>query len=251
MRALWQSLHTNLMQSSETLSLQDRYRSVRQSSGVLRPFPDPQTLLDHLHGDGGNPDQKNRVLATLVTVAQGSGPSHDCATVLLWLALWPGLDALYRRLLRHFSSNPEDLFSEITDRLTTGIDRLDLHRVRRIAATLIRNVERDIRRALRARWTEAALRDEMPADEVLAGDQQAHVSSSGFLPFVDVDAEAAFIGALLEKWIGNDAQLVVAVAITGETQNEAALRLGISHDAARKRYQRAIRRLRLRIEEIR
>ena len=36
---------------------------------------------------------------------------------------------MYRRLLRHFSSSPEDLVSEITARLTIGIQRLDLSRV--------------------------------------------------------------------------------------------------------------------------
>lgn len=49
--------------------------------------------------------------------------------------------------------------------------------------------------------------------------------------------------------IGDDADLVVAVVIVGESQREAAGRLGISHDAARKRYQRSMVRLCLIMEE--
>lgn len=243
MRALWQSLHTSLMRSTETLSFQKQYEAIRRSDGVVRPFSDPCTLLGHLHADGGDPDGKNKLLAVLVVAAQGAGPVHDAAAILLWLALWPGLDALYRRLLRHFVTSPEELVSEISDRLTTSVHRLDLHRVNRIAATLLRNIERDIRHVLRARWSEAASRDETPEDgEGLH--RIGHSESMFGLPSsIDADVAGSMIATLLENWIGDDAGLVLAVVIHGETQREAARRFGISHDAARKRFQRAMCRL--------
>jgi len=49
---------------------------------------------------------------------------------------------------------------------------------------------------------------------------------------------------VLASLIGADAELVIAVAVLGELQNEAAARLAVSADAARKRYQRAVARLR-------
>ncbi len=251
MRALWQSLHTSLMRSTETLSFQKQYEVIRQSEDVVRPFSDPCALLGYLHADGGDPGGKNKLLAVLVVAAQGAGPVRDAAATLLWLALWPGLDALYRRLLRHFAAYPEELVSEISDRLTTGIHRLDLHRVNRIAATLLRNIERDIRHVLRARWSESASRDETPED----GEGLHRIGHSesvlGLPPSIDADVAGSMIATLLENWIGEDAGLVLAVVIHGETQREAARRFDIGHDAARKRYQRAIRRLRLRMEEIR
>lgn len=242
MRALWPSLHGDLMQSIDSLSFQQRFRAFHSGSEALRPFPDPHAVLSHLHADLGDPDRKNQILADLVVVAQGGAPYRDCGTVLLWLALWPGLDALYRRLLRHFPSAPEDLVSEISYRMTTGIHRLDLDRVHRIAATLLRNIERDIRKMLRIRRDEAASRVDMPEEDALPDPTPGPVDRS----FDD-----ARLAGLLDKWIGTDAALVLAVAVNGETQVEAGLRLGIGHEAARKRYQRAIRRLRLHIEEIR
>jgi len=251
MRALWQSLNTSLMRSTETLSFQIQYEAVRRSEDVIQPFSDPCALLGHLHADGGDPDEKNKILAVLVVAAQGAGPVRDAAATLLWLALWPGLDALYRRLLRHFAASPEELVSEISDRLTTGIHRLDLHRVNRIAATLLRNIERDIRHVLRARWSEAASRNETPEDGE-APHRVGHPESMLGLPScINADVAGSMIAALLEDWIGEDAGLVLSVVIHGETQREAARRFDIGHDAARKRYQRAIRRLRLRMEEIR
>ena len=56
----------------------------------------------------------------------------------------PGLDAVHRRLLRHYRDDPDILASEIAGRVVAGIHGLDLARVSRIAATLIRNCERDI-----------------------------------------------------------------------------------------------------------
>lgn len=79
----------------------------------------------------------------------------------------PGLDALYRRLLRHFRAEPEELVAEIAARLTRGVDRLDLSRVSRVAATLLRNIERDIRRDLAARRYEASLQADMPNEEAI------------------------------------------------------------------------------------
>ena len=249
MRALWQSLHTNLMQSTETLSFQNHFESVRQSDDALRSFPDPCALLGCLHADGGDLDEKNRILAALVVAAQKTGSVRNAATTLLWLALWPGLDALYRRLLRHFLSSPEDLVSEISDRLTTGIHHLDLDRVHRIAATLIRNVERDIRRSLKAAWAEGAQRGDMPEDD-FASSETHRTCILGLPDGIDTDAATALLKRQLQAWIGDDAALVVAVAVHGDRQHEAAAELGIAAATARKRYQRATRRLRIKIEEI-
>ncbi len=45
---------------------------------------------------------------------------------------------------------------------------------------------------------------------------------------------------MLAGAIGKDADLVVAVAIEGATQREAADLFGLTYEAARKRYQRAM-----------
>ena len=63
------------------------------------------------------------------------------------------------------------------------------------------------------------------------------------------DDEAGLIRNYLARLVGVDADLVVAVVILGEGQREAANRIEISHDAARKRYQRAIQRIHIEIEK--
>lgn len=257
MRALWPSLHANFVRSLEPLTVKMQFDALRLARPELRGFVDPSALLDHLHDLSGDLDQKDRILAGLVTASQGAGPGREVAVILLWLALWPGLDALYRRLWRHFAAAPDDLVSEISDRFTAGIHRLDCGRVRRIAATLLMNTERDIRADLRKRWAEAARRDELPDEGARINRAARAIPPTGWrdsafgLPLgADTDASALTIRIALAAMIGNDADLVVAVVILGEGQREAASRLGISHDAARKRYQRSIDRLRRIMEQI-
>lgn len=70
--------------------------------------------------------------------------------LVLVLVLWPGLEAVRYRLRRYVSFDIPRLDAELTGRLTLGIRTLRLSRVSRIAATLLRNVERDLRRGLQA-----------------------------------------------------------------------------------------------------
>ncbi len=256
MRALWRSVHANLVQSLEPLTVKMQFDALRHARPELRRFPDHYALLDYLHTRSGDPDEKDRILGVLVGLSQDAGPGCEVAVILLWLALWPGLDALYRRLWRHFAAAPDDLVSGMSERFTAGVHRLDLGRVRRIAATLLMNMERDIREDLRKRWAEAARRDEMPDDGAKIDSAAGPMpptdrpdSVFGLPPGVDADTAAAMIRKTLAAMIGDDADLVVAVVIVGEGQREAAGRLGISYDAARKRYQRSMDRLRLIMEE--
>ena len=60
---------------------------------------------------------------------------------------------------------------------------------------------------------------------------------------------AARLVDLIEPIVGADAQLVVAIAVAGERQHAAAEALGLKPEAGRKRYQRALRRLRVSFED--
>lgn len=224
------------------------FEALRQAQPDLRPFRDPGAVLDRLHRRDDDAAAKNRILVTLVQAAQGGTGARDVAVTLVWLALWPGLDALYRRLWRHFAATPEDLVSEIAGRFTTTLHRLDATRVRRIAATLLLNVERDIRTHLRAQWAEAARRVAPPETGTVSS-IDVWESVLGLPAGIDANAAAVRIRALLMAVVGEDADLVVAVTILGAGQREIADRLGIGHDAARKRCQRALRRLRRALEK--
>lgn len=253
MCALWHSLHDDLMRSIDTISFKKKFDAARQSSPPLQRFLDHYALLDHLHTPVGDLDAKDRLIASMVMEAQCSGPSTDAATVLLWLALWPGLDAVYRRLLRHFAKAPDELVSEISDRFMVVLHRFDGSRVRRVAATILRNTERLIRQELWSEWQRAG-RTDPASDEDLArhafGRQHGRPETKfGFPPGTDSENAPAVLCTVLAPIIGaEDAELVIAVAVLGELQNEAAARLAIKPCAARKRYQRAVARLRTCLE---
>ena len=230
MRASWHTLHKDLFRMTTTLDFHTRFRCIPG----LEHFHEPAQLFELLHGTTAAPEARNAALADLVRSAQREDATSQAAVTLLLLALWPGLDAVHWRLARHFRGRPEDLVSEIAARTTFGIKRLDLVKVGRIAATLVRNTERDIRRALTKERAETACLVPVTDDLPVAW------SSTGS----DMHAETARITLWLQDWIGDDAPLIGAVSIVGLSQREAAEALGIGYDAARKRYQRGLGRLR-------
>lgn len=244
MRSSWPALHAQLLRSSTTLAFQRQFQAMCGDECTLAAFADPPMLFDALHGPDGDPVARNAILAALVRQAQAG--AKPAVTVLL-LALWPGLDAVHRRLARHFGNDPDVLASEISARVVTGIHALDLTRVNRIAATLIRNCERDIVRSLRQQSAEAGRNAPLPEENPPA---RPAISVLGLPDGLGPDEVMARLVDLLEPAIGADARLVVTITVPGERQRPAAEALGLGADAGRKRYQRALKRLRLRFEEI-
>lgn len=66
---------------------------------------------------------------------------------MLLLALWPGLDAIRRRSIWRRIGTADEVASDVLARATEAIRSLDLGRVNRIAAMVLRNTERDMIRA--------------------------------------------------------------------------------------------------------
>lgn len=211
---------------------------------ALGTFADPAALFDALHGPGGDPAVRNAILAALVRRAQAG---VEAAGTVLLLVLWPGLDAVHRRLLRHFRGEPDVLVSDIAGRVVAGIHGLDLTRVNRVAATLIRNCERDIVRGLHRAWAESR-RHITVDDEAVCGSRDG--PEFGLPADLGADYAAARLVDLIEPVVGADALLVVTIAVTGERQHTASEMFGLGAEAGRKRYQRALRRLRVALEEI-
>ncbi len=188
---------------------------------------DPAQLLGWLHDRRGEPEVRNTVLRRLLVLASGGDARSDLAVELLILALWPGLCAVRNRLRPYRET--ETLDADLLSQLSIAIRRADPDSVARIAATLLRNVERDLRRAYQR---EARVSRHM---DDYAAEQERHAD--------DADPpEALLVPA--QKTLGDDGVLLFAVHIAGFSQKQAAKCLGISHDAARKRCQRALRRLR-------
>jgi len=232
MSLAWNAIHDSLLQSSRTLTFQRRFELLRRNSSSLAAFRDPAALLDALHRQSGSLDWKNECLRALVREAQRAAPGSDTALTVLLLALWPGLDCVRRRLLWRGIAVPADVTSGILAHATETLREMDLGRVNRVAATVLQNVQRDM---IRACCGEAELR---------------RVTSSSFPEELrDERAPGGHLSANLlhadvERVIGADATLVIRVAVEGFTQAEVAVEFGLSEEAARKRCQRATRRLR-------
>ena len=235
----WHEIRDHLMRSSSTLSFQRSFDTIRREQEPLALFGDPAALLDGLHRSPGDPDDKNLILSALVAAAQGDGSASDCALTMLLLALWPGLDAIRRRSIWRRIGTADEITSDVLARTTEAVRGLDLGRVNWIAATVLRNVERDMIRARQRDAARESLTNDVEPDNVPS-------EQGGRLPA----AEDALLQVDLRKLIGADAVLVIRVAIEGFSQAEVAEELGLSEAAARKRYQRAMRKLRDALQEV-
>ena len=229
----WHEIRDHLMHSSSTLGFQRNFEVIRREQRPLIRFGDPAAVLDALHRGSGGSDQKNLVLTALVSAEQSDGPAADCALTLMLLALWPGLDAIRRRSVWRKIGTPDEVASDILARTTEAIRGLDLQRVFWIAYTVLRNVERDMIRARQRKIGRQNVISDTEPDEV-AGDHDA----------CDPALSHTRLHGDMRRLIGTDATLVIRVAVEGFSQAEVAIELGLSEAAARKRYQRATRKLR-------
>jgi DNA-directed RNA polymerase specialized sigma24 family protein len=235
----WHEIRDHLTASSSTFSFQRGFDGIRRDRDPVVPFRDPTALLDALHQKSGSRDQKNLILVALARAAHSDGHAGDCALTLMLLALWPGLDAIRRRCMWRKVGTADEITADILGRTIEAIRGLDLQRVNWIAATILRNVERDILRAHQREAGRQRLRSETEHDEVAADDGSGGAAIS----------EAQLLRDL-RLLLGADAILVIRVAVEGFSQAEAGLELGLSEAAARKRYQRATKRLRDNLEKI-
>lgn len=235
----WHEIRDHLTASSSTFSFQRSFDAVRRAQAALAPFRDPAALLDGLHRTPGDPPRNNLILAALVRAAQGDGPASDCALTVLLLALWPGLDAIRHRSIWRRIGTADEIASDVLARTTEAVRGLDLGRVTWIAATVLRNVERDMIRVRQREQARESLASDIDPDEFEdSGD--SGIGADGY----------ARLNSAVRKLLGDDALLVIRVAIEGFSQAEVAGELGLSEAAARKRYQRAMRKLRDALHEI-
>ena len=247
MRARWESLHAALIRSVSTLPATVQYQALRRREPIFTRFESAEELLAHLARELGDLDEKDQIYAALVRAVQRRGPSATVASALVWCGLWPGLDRICRRRLRYFERDPDELPQAISLAFTALMDRIELDRVRRVAATLVRSTDRVVmerRRRVLGKLTHVA--DDLAATTVeeLASELEANDPTSG----LSLAGEIADLRRQLLPVVGVDADLVLAVFVLDVDQREAAARLGLAYAVARKRLQRALLRIRAHLE---
>ena len=240
MRDGWNGFRADFLASISTLQAERDFRQLPDSA--LQRFESPSALVAYLNSPSGNLDEKDRIYQTLVEETQLRGSQTDLAWSLVWLGLWPGLDHIYRRRVGALLDEPDVLVEAISTIFTEIVGRADLRRINRLAATLVLNTDREVRRGLQKRWDEAKNRRDLPERGRLEKVKQVDPR------FLSVDGpatqELAALRARFLQVLGpKDVELVLDV-VGGATQKEAGARQGLSHGASRKRYKRAIDRLR-------
>ena len=233
MRAQWHAFHLRLTSLIHRTSSEHQYAAIRMRYPALAPLPTIDQMIFYQQCPGGDPEQRNAVLRSLVVEAQAGAVTSELAANILVLALWPGLDAVHSRLCRDYPHERADISGDIVGQVMLGVCRLDLEAVHRIAATLIMNTERDLRRVY-----QTAFRQRRSA--VLLEDNEGALAIAG--PEGATDSPWDW-HQLLHPIIGRDTPLFLRIICFGETQAEAASALGLSYDAARKRHQRAMKKL--------
>jgi len=255
MRARWEGLHAALLRSVTTLKADTQFRQAATVHRELSRFASPDALTAFLNTKVGKGDdrqriydEKDRIYSVLVHAVQAHSDWRELATALVWLGLWPGLDAIYGHRLRDFAGRPDELVTEISFIVTTTVARIDLSGVNRLAATLVLNVERDVRDALKRRWADEAR--VVDVDDPVATGPDEHLESKPMIDDRELPVDAADLPAVrawLTDIVHGDADLVIGAALYGFDLHELADELGIGHEAARKRFQRAIKRIRERL----
>lgn len=233
MRTSWSAFHLHLLALCHRRSAELLFAGMRARQPILDGLCSIDALLDRQHDTTDPSVSRDAVVRALVVEAQEVGPYSDLATTILILALWPGLDAVRHRLWRDWPNVRDDLSDTILGQVVIAIRRLQLASVRRVAATLVMNTERDTRRALLVQKMQQ--RNELPIHdspealaELVRGDEAMNVET---------------LRAHLLPLLGRDTWLFLRIVILGETQAEAGRALGLSHEAARKRHQRAMAKL--------
>jgi len=229
------------VKSVTTLKADVRFRQAAKDHSELSRFGSPDALTAYLATKDGDLDEKDGIYAILVHAAQSRSDWSELATALLWLGLWPGLDAIYRHRLQDFVGRVDDLVTDITIIFTATVRRIDLAGVNRLAATLVWNVKRDVGEKLKRRWEDdartadtEALDANLPGGQPQIDDRELPVDANDFVA----------VKQWLTGIVQGEADLVIGVVLYGFDLHELADGLGIAHDAARKRFQRAIKRMR-------
>ena len=234
MRAFWSAFYTTLHGSLNRLSAEKHFQAMQRDISEFANSVTIPAFLSQQRDASVDPTARYRMIHLLVAAAQSGKVYSPTAHTMTIVALWPGLDAAYHRLWRKFHFGRADLASDLLAEISVQIANLDLARVRSVAATLIRNTERNVRRAF------------------VRQDRLARITRDIADPSIEVEAaglqrpnrdNAADLDARLIDLPECDALLLKRVFVLGETQAQAGQALGLSPDAARKRVQRALARL--------
>jgi hypothetical protein len=259
MRSEWEALHQGLVRTISTKEAERLFDGLRRRGTAVSRFDAALELVEYLAHPGGDLDEKDLILTELAT-ATIAGPAASLAMTLLLLGLWPGLDAVFGRRTRFCHDQAGELAAEMIACFTDQVRLLKPDRVHRVAATLVRSTERNVRR-LSVREHRRRRRGSRVPIEVAENVNAAvwaveEIPSAAEVASVlcpkaaseSRDEAIAVLRSWLAELIGRDADLVIDAVLLNRPRLELGLERGIGKWAARKRLQRALVRIRKRLE---
>jgi RNA polymerase sigma-70 factor (ECF subfamily) len=251
MRSHWEGLHADLKKVVQGPSATRTFDDLRRRSDLLRRFATLEGVVDYLAHEGGDLDEKDRIVWLLIEEVR-HGTAGRLAHALLLLCLWPGLDAAFNRRLRLFRDRPQELQAELIGCFAAQLRRLDHKRVNRVVATLIRNTERDVVAARAQELSRAARSVEVSPDVAAVDVPDAASSLFGLADNLSDQSAVSALRDWLERAIGRDANLVVEVVIRGRDRGDLAAAHHLSRGTLNRRVERALVRARnaIRIDSV-
>jgi hypothetical protein len=239
MSAQWNMIRESLSAYLDSQAAARAFVRAREDATELRGFQSPAVVVEFLGSGAGSFEAHDAVVASLVRLAQ-AGTEQQLAHALLWLGLWRALCAIHRRRRRCFDCQAE-LASSLAAIFHDQVGRLDLARVNVVIPTLLRNTERDLVRERSRAWRDRGRQVDVDLDTAWVRSGHA----SWLAEHAVIDGKRAWY--VMQRT--PDRALVLAVVVGDEPASEAAIAFGISHEAARKRVQRSLGRLRRELDD--
>jgi DNA-directed RNA polymerase specialized sigma24 family protein len=251
------------LESSAARDAQNKYLDqIRERHPALSRYQRVEDLLSALRNPQCRPDEKDAALLALLEEHQSQ--SAGGAFVVLAVAMFPALDRIYRTRL-HRTGERDDLWGRVVSAFAEALERYPVDRRRsKVAANIEGDTMASLRRAqLRdARATvaqeqltaavapflsniEAIDPQEDESNRIVLGDFVNPGRRKAVDPEELAAAKAAVAPIFEANAIGDDDRfLVLGVHLYERTLGDLAQELGISREAAKKRHQRAITRIR-------
>lgn len=246
-RRCWKTLHEGFGTTLRAAQAKRAFDEAKLHQVCFAAFDGPEALVSYLVSPDVPADEKNGLYTGLVRLAQGDVAS-EVAWPLLWLGLWPGLDAVYQRRLKYFPGAADELASTMATAFTALVKRLNLDTTQRVAATLVRSTERDVMDAWRRARTEDVRHSRYREREEAAAAEAMVLSPALSEVGLSVRMQVESLAKWLHPLAPMDAKLVLSVLLLDEEQSAVGARLGLAPAVARKRFQRALLRLRREME---
>jgi hypothetical protein len=241
-RTLWKDLHRQLRRPVDDSTARVPFGAIRDGEARLARFSSASEFLKYLAEDlSADLDANETMYSHLVTCAQKKGPTATFAQTLLWLGLWPGLSAAFARRAWFWRDCPEDLVSEVTGIFTTLVARMNLSRVRRVIANLVRSTESGLIMAgIKRDRSRKRVRD---IDSELGANAQENAAQVGFR------AGTWLPDALISVMRRRHGARVADAALRSEPARILGKALGLPLAVARKRLKRARDQLKRLLED--